>query len=237
MPPDKLRALTWYGLAAILVCLGVGLAMARFPGGYDWGYTVISRLASVRQNPEGGRWLAGSLLAAVLLLWPVTRYLASTQVGRGPKVAVGFLRAGLIGAAILGLEGVLGIAFSRHLRKVHEVVALVTFFGFYGGVLGVYLHRIRNEAASLLPALLVALPLLAAGATQLILYFDQRDLGWVNTDWRELGVSLWLSFAIWQWLAVLLLAAAIGHLILTSRTKSDDAPDEGALSTVSDAGE
>ena len=234
MPPDKLRALTWYGAAALLVCLGVGFAATRFPGGYDWGYSVISRLASIRHNPEGGRWLAGSLLAAVFLLWPVSRYLDSTQGGGGPTVAVGMLRAGLIGAGVLGLEGVLGVAFSRHLRKAHEVAALITFFGFYGGVLGLYLHRIRSEAASLVPGLLVVLPLLAAGATQLILYFDQRDLGWVSTDWREMGVPIWLSFAVWQWLAVLLLALGIGHLILTSNGKRGGDRGERALSAVRD---
>ncbi len=228
MSPEKLRALTWYGLAALFVCMGVSLAVTRFPGGYDWGYSVISRLASIRHNPEGGRWLAGSLLTVVFLLWPVSRYLGSTQGGGGPTVAVGMLRAGLIGAGVLGLEGVLGVAFSRHLRKAHEVAALITFFGFYGGVLGLYLHRIRSEAASLVPGLLVVLPLLAAGATQTILYFDQRDLGWVSTDWRELGVPLWLSFAVWQWLAVLLLALGIGHLILTSNAKrGGDRDDHG----------
>jgi ABC-type transporter Mla subunit MlaD len=35
-----------YTLAILLLVLGVAVAVARFPGGFDWSYTVISKLAS-----------------------------------------------------------------------------------------------------------------------------------------------------------------------------------------------
>jgi hypothetical protein len=82
------------------------------------------------------------------------------------------------------------------------------------GVMGFYYHRVRHAASSLWPALLVVLPLCAVGLSQLALYFDQRDLGWVNTAWREMGVPVWLSFAFWQWLAVWFLGLGLGYLVL-----------------------
>jgi hypothetical protein len=117
-------ALIVYAAAMSAIAVGVSVAMARYPGGFDWAYTVISRLASSEHNPGGGLWLSGGLLVVV--------------------------------------------------------------------------------------------PLLAIGISQVALYFDQRDLGWVNTGWREMGIPLWLSFAFWQWLAVTVLGVGVGHLIATS---------------------
>lgn len=213
--PTKRGALLLYGAAVMAVAIGVIMAASRFPGGYDWAYTVISRLASNRQNPEGGRWLAASLLVAVVLLWPVANHFAwrFSQGGAMPRLAVGVLRVGLVGGALLAFEGLLNLQLSRQLEKAHEALALATFLGFYGGVLGLYAHRVREALSFVAPALLVILPLCAVGITQLMLYIGQRDLGWVDTNWREFGVPLWLSFAFWQWLAVVFLALGIGYLI------------------------
>jgi len=60
-------------------------------------------------------------------------------------------------------------------------------------------------------------PLAAIFITQILIYFDQRDLGWVDHSWREMGVSPWLSFAFWQWLAVAFLWFGLGHLLWSSR--------------------
>lgn len=230
MTPNRRGALLLFGGAALTIILGVVVAFARFPGGYDWAYTVISKLASIRQNPEGARWLAGSLLVAVAFLWPVANHLARAYSGGGrlPRFALGALRVGLVGGAVLGLEGVLTLQFSRHLDKAHEAVALATFLGSYGGVLGLYVHGIRQSVAFLFPALLVVLPLAAVGVTQLILYFDQRDLGWVDTAWREMGIPIWLSFAFWQWLAVVFLGVGLGYLVAAGpRSERDTRRDAG----------
>ena len=66
-------------------------------------------------------------------------------------------------------------------------------------------------------ALLVAAPLAAIFVAQAVIYFDQRDLGWVDRSWREMGVSPLLSFAFWQWLAVAFLWAGLGHLLWRQR--------------------
>jgi hypothetical protein len=214
---DRHRALLCYVAAAVTIILGVAAAAVRFPGGFDWAYTVVSRLGSSKHNPEGAIWLSGSLLAAVVLLWPVAGHLGRTSgAGRGgPGVSIAALRVGLVGGGLLALEGLLSLDLARIGRKGHELLALITFAGLYWGVLGLYLHRIRSAPSSLWPALLVVLPLCAVGASQLALYFDQRELGWVNTGWRELGVPLWLSFAFWQWLAIAFLGSGLGLLVAT----------------------
>lgn len=213
--PSRRFALLSFSVAATAAAAGIVYAFARFPGGYDWAYTVISKLASVRQNPDGARWLAGSLLVAVAFLWPVARYFGRTYGREGalPRAAVVTLKVGLVGAALLGLEGTFVLEYSRRVDNAHEAVALVTFLGFYGGVLGLFAHRIRSGVRHALPALSVVLPLVAVGVSQLILYLDQRDLGWVGPDWRAMGVPVWLSFAFWQWLAVLFLGVGLGYLV------------------------
>lgn len=213
------RAMGWYATAASVAVAGVVVAASRVPGGFDWVYTVISRLGSHRHNPDGAAWLAGSALVAAVLLWPVARQLdRPCAPGHArPRLAVSVLRVGLIGAALLGLEGLFALDLTWIGRKAHEALAVVTFLGLYGGVLGLYAHRIRQASSFIWPALAVVVPLCAVGLSQLALYFGQRDLGWVNTAWRELGVPFWLSFAFWQWLAVLLLGLGLGVLVATSR--------------------
>jgi hypothetical protein len=224
---DWNRALLLFSAAAFVVAGGVAVAAARFPGGFDWVYTVVSRLGSQRHNPEGAAWLSLSLLLAVGLLWPVAGALARAggEPAALPHRSIIALRIGLIGAGLLALEGLFTLDFSRITRKGHEIVALATFLGMYGGVLGLYAHRLRQSSSFLWPALLVVVPILAVGLSQLSLYLDQRDLGWVDTAWREMGVPFWLSFAFWQWLAVAFLGIGIGLGVLVA-VRSGPAPVE-----------
>lgn len=219
MTTERSRALLCYWAAMLVLLAGGTVAAASFPGGFDWAYSVVSRLGSPSHNPAGAPWLTGALLLCTALLWPVTGYLARgadrTAEARQPRprISVALLRLGLIGAGALALEGFLDLELAFLGRKGHEMMAIATFLGLYGGVLGLFVHRIRHAAGASWPPLLVMLPLIAVGVSQVALYFDQRDLGWVNVAWRELGVPLWLSFAFWQWLAVTGLAAGIGYLV------------------------
>lgn len=194
------------------------MAVRGFPGEFDWMYTVLSHLASPRRNPEGGRWLSGAFMVAVILLWPVVSHLGRCGPGnrRGRMAATLSLRAGLVGGLLLGLEGVSGVRYSDHVYKLHEAIAMLAFVGLYGGVLGHCAVRVGESRRFWLPAGLILLPLLAIGSAQLVLYFDQRDLGWVNTDWRAMGIPFWMSFAFWQWTAAVSLAASLGYLLVTA---------------------
>lgn len=187
-------------------------------------YTVLSHLASNRRNPEGGRWLSGAFIVAVVLLWPVVTRLGRRReeaegggAHRAHRAATFALRAGLLGGALLGMEGITGLRFSEYLHKAHEAIALLTFFAFYGGVLGHLVLRGRASRRFRLPAALVILPVLGVGFAQFGLYIDQRDLGWVNTDWRAQGVPLWMSFAFWQWAAAGGLAAGLAVLVYAAK--------------------
>jgi len=215
-----------FGAAVLVLAGGVGAAAMHFPGGYDWMYVVISRLGSRSHNPTGALWLSGSLLVAVCLLWPVTNFLARGGSGASgsSRLAVAALRLGLLGGGLLALEGAFSLELSRFARKGHEAVALLTFGGLYAGVLGLYIGRLRQRVRSAWPALMVLVPLCAVALSQITLYFDQRNLGWVNTGWRELGIPFWLSFAFWQWLAVALLGAGLGYLVVFGSSAAEPYP-------------
>ncbi|UCB54611.1 MAG: hypothetical protein JSW45_11830 [Thiotrichales bacterium] len=192
---------------------GAIVAARHYPGGFDWLYTVASALASEKHNPAGSTWFAGSLLLAMVLLWP---YVSAAKHNRSLRLSAtensGFiaLRTGLICGALLGLEKLLIRDLSSLVYKAHEILALLTFMGLYFGVLALLVQSMLRQKVYALPLLLVVAPLVAIAITQFWLYLDQRDLGWVDTSWRETGIPLWLSFAFWQWLAIGFLWLGLG---------------------------
>lgn len=212
------RALWWYVASLLVLSFGSILAARHYPGGFDWPYTVASALASQKHNPKGSVWCASALILSMVLLWP---YLSSVMKGLGPslpaltKFAIGALRIGMVCGALVGLERLFIRDLSAWVYNAHEILALLAFFGLYFGVLGLLVQVMLRQKIYLLPVLLVASPLLAIGITQFWLYLDQRDLGWVDTSWREMGIPIWLSFAFWQWLAIGFLGAGLGLLSFT----------------------
>jgi hypothetical protein len=112
--------------------------------------------------------------------------------------------------------------FSSVVRKGHELMALVAFLSFYVGIVGLYLHRVRQRRASPWSAALVVMPLLGVGFREGWLYFAQRHLGWADYDWKGTGAPLWLSFAWWQWLAASMLWLAFGHLLVSIRLRPEE---------------
>ena len=202
-----------FALALVTFWVGVVMAARLFPDApFDWMYRVVSELASRKHNPEGGQWFSTALGLSMLALWPVSSQLRGT-VGdrRWPIIA---LRAGILFGVVVGVERLTFVRFSSIVKNGHEALAVGSFAGLYTGLLGLYWQRIRRGWTG---ALMVAAPLAAIFITQIVIYFDQRDLGWVDQSWREMGVSPWLSFAFWQWTAVALLWVGLGHLLWSSR--------------------
>ena len=210
------RALWWYFASALALAGGFFFATRHYPGGFDWVYTVISALASQKHNPEGSAWFAAGFGLSMALLWPYVSSLKKalcTYLPASAEIAIAILRLGLICGVILGVERLVIHDLSAWVYKAHELLGLFAFLGFYFGLLGLLILVMLRQRVYLLPVLLVASPLIAIGITQLWLYLDQRDLGWVDISWREMGVPLWLSFAFWQWLAIVFLG--LGLLLLS----------------------
>jgi hypothetical protein len=218
----------WWYLAALAV-LGIGsmLAASYFPGGFDWAYTVASALASKKHNPQGSFWFAGALTLAMVLLWPYVSALKQRQDLAYPELvtfAIRALRTGLLSGALLGLERLLIRDLSAQFYKAHEILGLFTFFGLYFGIVSLLLLAMLRQKAHVFSLMLIVSPLLAIGITQFWIYLDQRDLGWVDTGWRAMGIPVWLSFAFWQWFAIGFLWLGLGLLSFTG-VRRDSAPD------------
>jgi hypothetical protein len=210
----------FFGLALAVFIGGLALAVGAYPGGFDWQYTVISRLASRKHNPDGSLWFSISLAVSMLLLWPVMERIRPRGHGAWAGVARAALRAGLVFAALVGVERTLFRHLSDLVDKSHEALALLAFLSLYVGLLAAHAQRAASGEAGWWRALAGMGPLLLVGMGSLGLYFLQRDVGWVKPDWRELGVPLWQSFAFWQWLMVVALWSTVGHLLATTRPRT-----------------
>ncbi len=151
----------------------------------------------------------------MILLWPCASALKNAHhdgVSAWTGFAIAALRAGLLCGALLGVEKLLVRDLSNRFDKAHEMLALLTFAGLYIGILSLLVKAMLRKTVFLVPLLLVAGPLAAIAITQFWLYIDQRDLGWVDTGWRAMGISPWLSFAFWQWIAIGFLWLGLGML-------------------------
>lgn len=203
------------------------LASSRFPGGFDWVYTVASALASQKHNPQGSFWFAGAMTLAMSLLWLYVSALKQRQDSTPSELvtfAIRALRTGLLSGALLGLERLLIRDLSAQFYKAHEILGLFTFFGLYFGIISFLVHAMLRQKVHAFTLMLIVSPLLAIGVTQFWLYLDQRDLGWVDTGWRAMGIPAWLSFAFWQWLAIGFLWLGLGLLsfIAVRRDSTED---------------
>jgi hypothetical protein len=218
-PTSSSVPLLAFALALALFATGAALSAARYPEQpYDWMYVVMSALASRKHNPDGGYWFAIGLGLSMLALWPVVSRLRDAA-GPGARWPTAALRAAMLCGVAMGAEWILFDHLSDLVHKAHELLALGTFVGLYLGVLGHYAARLRRGGRGWPGSLAVAAPLLAIGITQLALFLDQRDLGWVDVGWRALGVPAWLSFAFWQWIAVATLWLGLGHLLATADSR------------------
>ena len=220
------RARLFYAVATGILVAGIRFATARYPGSFDWAYTVISALASHKHNPDGAAWFAGAIAGAMACLWPVVAQL--TRDGTAPRWIKVALRVGVVCGVGVGIERLVFYHFSDLVRKGHELIALVSFLGFYPGILGLYVHRVKLRRGFLWPALLAVVPLLGVGIREFYLYLAQRGIGWADYDWHGHGAPLWLSFAWWQWMAAILLWLAVGHLLVTAAPQKGKAPAEDA---------
>ncbi|UCH47880.1 MAG: hypothetical protein JSU95_17830 [Betaproteobacteria bacterium] len=220
------RAL-WCYLASILVLVfGSFMAARDFPGGFDWRYRVASALASQKHNPIGSAWFASALSLSMILLWP---YVSALKKGLCPslpaaaKFAIGALRIGMVCGFLIGVERLLIRDLSAWIHNAHEILALITLFGVYFGVLGLLFLLMLRQRIYVFSFVLLASPMVAMGSILFFLYLAQRGVGWMDANWKEAGIPIWFSLAFWQWLVIGLLVAGLGLLSFSGNetNKSD----------------
>lgn len=204
----------WYVAALLVMCFGSFMAAQYYPDGFDWFYTVASALASQKHNPIGSVWFAASLSLSMLLLWLYVSSIKPSLSAMLPSAgfAITAIRFGLICGFLLGVEKLLIHDLSYWIYKAHESLAFFTLLGLYVGILSLLLQFIHFKKFNIFYVLLIVSPLMAIAITELWLYLEQRDVGWVDTNWREKGLPIWLSFAFWQWLSIALLWVGLGML-------------------------
>ncbi|KPK12246.1 MAG: hypothetical protein AMJ68_02710 [Acidithiobacillales bacterium SG8_45] len=220
---NQYPGLWWYISAVLVLYLGIVIAAQKFPDGFDWQYTVASALASHRYNPDGNIWYAGGFGLSMALHWP---YISALKEGLDAsrsslnRFALFSIRVGLASGILIGIEGVFIRDLAQWVTKGHEVLAIFAFLGLYLGLLIFLVQAMTLRIIYGIPALLVTVPLIAIGVTQFWLWITQRDIGWLNIEWREMGIPVWLSFAFWQWLAIVFLTIGLGALSLIGRKRT-----------------
>ena len=196
-----LRASMPIGVLAFWVCMS--MAVLRFPDHYDWRYVTISQLIYPERNPAGHVWasIALAACAAAGLIWvcllPSPHRFPGVQV-----LGIGYFC--MIGSSLLP-ERVLRLPYG------HETIAIAGFICVCTGLVQVSLRYLSIDRARprFLPLLLTAVafsPILVAGITQAYLDFARPDIPWVGLAWRAMGVPLYLSFALWEWVSCALLS-------------------------------
>jgi hypothetical protein len=190
------------GVLAFWVCIVV--AAHRFPSEYDWRYMTTSQLIYPERNPAGHLWASAALIAcaAAGLIW-VYAQRATLRFSRLWVLAAGYCC--MILSSLLPERW-----FSIH--NGHEILSMAGFIGVCCGLVLVSLNTgsAQHKSSSLLPVLLAVIafsPIAIAGITQAYLTWWRPELPWVGLAWRSLGVPLYLSFALWEWITCALLSA------------------------------
>ena len=113
----------------------------------------------------------------MVLLWPVMERIRPRGPGAWSRAATLALRAGLVCAALVGVERTLFVHLSSLVDKSHEALALLAFLGLYVGLLAVHAQRVASGEAGRWRAIAGMAPLVLVGAGCLGLYLLQRDVG------------------------------------------------------------
>lgn len=205
----QLKSATGKPVAALI---GVGLsffgslllAACFFPRPYHWRQTVMSSLASPRDNPHAyGIACAGVAISALFLLpFPnflhqcLARFSLRSVVWAGRFLFVGAIFLALTALVVPGHYRVLGV------RRVHEQLARIGAGGLCLALL-CYLRAVFRLPRSMfwlraVAAIFVALPIAAFLLSRLALVYAYAFLA---TDiYRAATTSSWGSLALWEWL-------------------------------------
>jgi hypothetical protein len=240
-----LRAATRPGALAPLGVLalwtGIILSARQSPSEFDWRYMTMSVLLSPRDNPSGRAWAAAGigLCGLAVLCWTV-----ALNAPRGTKPDSASRPRGLYwlrwGSACMLGAGVLPLRVPG-VPKGHEILTLLAFTGLCVGLVRLTLDRVGHTAgrattaasqtglAGFAFASLLVAPIVFAGLAQAYVFYAVPELHWVGLAWRARGVPVYLSFAFWEWVTVVLLSVyltVLGIVVpIHSRRAHGRAPD------------
>ncbi len=220
------RVVTWIA-QPIVVFTGLGgsffgslsLAAAFFPHGYDWRYTVISSLASPRDNPYG-YWIASAGLAlSGLLLIPFVFYLRMRLSRCAPKLTFWAGCLFFLGALCLTLSGLIvpGHYHILGIGRIHEHLAQVSGVAFCLSLL-LYLGAVLCLPPSfalfrLLAIAVVILPVTALTVSRLSLFLAYALCS--STVYRTVKASVLSSLALWEWIGAFCIYCFLGLITLS----------------------
>ena len=197
----------------LLLVLGVSffgsllLADRYFPRTYDWRRTVISSLASPRDNPQGYRIACGGMALSGLILLFFPQHLHKKFRNFSPRLALWagrFLFLGSVGlflAAIIvpGHYRILGLGRSHeHFAQVAAVSFCLALVLYVAALLR--LSRTPGRI-KILALTFVLLPVTALAASRLALLFAYQFLS--DPVYHAVRASLWSSLALWEWIGAL----------------------------------
>jgi hypothetical protein len=191
-------------LGALAFWLCIAVAGLRFPEHYDWRYITVSQLIYPERNPLGHVWASLALAACALggLIW-VAALPRAWRFGGVYVLAIGY--GCMIASSALPERAL-------RMRYGHEGLAIAGFICVCTGLVQVSLRHLfsRGRYGRLLPAVLAAVafsPIVVAGLTQAYLDYVRPDIPWVGLAWRSMGIPLYLSFALWEWVTCALLSS------------------------------
>jgi hypothetical protein len=209
---------------------GLWMASHRYPSGYDWRYMTMSNLVYADRNPDGYLWAWGGVVLCALggLCW------TAALIGDWRHEGAARLPIG-IWALVLGYLCMVCCALLRdrllEVPRSHEILALAAFFGLCIGIVqltfkvAVRSFRRRKGRVAGAPRLYAGLlagvalsPVLTAGIAQAYVSHALPELPWVGPEWRARGVSVYLSFAFWEWITCAVFSAYTTSLCLASMT-------------------
>ena len=194
------------------------LAATFFPHGYDWRYTVISSLASPRDNPHAYGIACGGLAVSGLLLIPFAFFLQTRLEPFAPKLTAWAGKLFLLGAISLTLSAlivpghyrILGLGRSHeHLAQVSSVAFCLSLILYLGAILRLppSLFLLRVLAGGV-----VILPVTALTVSRLSLFLAHEFCS--SAIYQAVKASLWSSLALWEWIGAICVYLFLGLMIL-----------------------
>lgn len=225
---------------------GILIAGWLYPSEYDWRYMTISRLLSPEHNPVGHLWGSGGIVFCGLCGFWWTRRVARHWARASAQIPLGGIRTMQVGYVGMACASALPQWLDR-IPKGHEMIALFAWSSLLLGMMRLVFQTTERAVprrtgsnigsprfyAAVLVGIAV-LPILLAGFALGYIYFVLPQLPWVNLSWRARGVPLYLSFALWQWITLLVLSMYMVALWLMTpmadrRSKPDQACPAGTV--------